>query len=116
MITKSGYGADAVRQQLFNGKVEYRSARDDFGTGDVRLRSDSLVFSKLRGFTVFIVLVWDDDYIAQFSAPSPAQAVSKATDLLKEGRQNIFVRDPDRNEYRAEEFRSTAFSALRKAG
>ena len=65
---------------------------------------------------MFIVLVWDDDYIAQFSAPSPSQATSKATNLLREGRQNIFVRDPDRNECRAEEFEALHFPQLRKVG
>jgi hypothetical protein len=59
---------------------------------------------------VFIVLVWDDDYIAQFSKPSPAEAISKARELLSEGRRNVLIRDNDRNEYRPE-----LFEALQKA-
>jgi hypothetical protein len=65
---------------------------------------------------VFIVFVWDDDYFAQFTAPTPAQAISKATELLREGRQNVFVRDKDRNECRAEEFEALHIPQLRKAG
>ena len=65
---------------------------------------------------MFIVFVWDDKYIAQFSAPSPADATSKARELFNEGRQNVYVRDPDRNEYRAEEFEALQIPQFRKVG
>jgi hypothetical protein len=55
---------------------------------------------------MFIVLVWDENYIAQFSEPSPAEATRKAKQLLSEGRRNVFIRDLDRNEYRAEHFQT----------
>ena len=65
---------------------------------------------------MFIVFVWDDNYIAQFPVPSPVDATRKARELFNEGRQNVFVRDPDRNEYRAEEFEALQLPQLRKVG
>jgi hypothetical protein len=53
---------------------------------------------------MFIVLVWDENYIAQFSEPSAAEATRKAKQLLSEGRRNVFIRDLDRNQYQPEHF------------
>ena len=62
---------------------------------------------------MFIVLVWDENYIAQFSEPSPAEATRRAKELLKEGRRNVYIRDLDRNEYRPEHFETLQFEQLR---
>jgi hypothetical protein len=53
---------------------------------------------------MFIVLVWDEKYIAQLSEPSAAEAPRKAKQLLSEGRRNVFIRDLDRNQHQPEHF------------